>query len=134
MSGIGSVVAARRLRRSHRCRKAGAVMNATTVFVDNPYVFRLSFLSSRIIPPASLFHLFEETRVLHKLKRMITYIKHRKLNTTVKGKSFPFLVACYAISPSALSVHPSNHPPVRLSVTLFFFAVFALTTPAQMIK
>ena len=49
-----------------------------------------------------------------------------------------FLVACYATLHPALSVRRSLGPSVGPSVTLyffgFFFAVFGLTAPAQMIK
>ena len=48
----------------------------------------------------------------------------------------PFLVACYATLPPALSVCPSVRPSVRRSVTLYFFwvfGVFGITAPAQMI-
>ena len=48
-----------------------------------------------------------------------------------------FLVACYATLQPALSVRPSVRRSVRPSVTLYFFWVFAvygLTSPAQVIK
>ena len=57
---------------------------------------------------------------------------------TWSGRIVPFfLVACYATLHHALSVHWSVGLSVHPSVTLnfmFFFAVFGLTAPAQVIK